>query len=135
MARMTQEQKLLVVQQAAELEAAEEARFKDGLPKRIFEIYALAQNLEISCFVKLEETGPCLCFDHDDERNHLYLDEKLTYKSSQYEVEFVESKLATEKQRKDQIEAEKNTARAAWDTLSAEQQRCLKEHIVWMRHK
>lgn len=136
MPRETKEQK--EAREEAQRQAREEAlkEFRQILPKRLFEMQAIAQTIGISVHTKMIESGPEVTFSCVVESSR-YLDETveetLNYESQPWEVDAVESWIHTKKREYDAKMRRSQIAKDLIAKLSDEEKTALKENIHLMR--
>ena len=109
------------------------AMYKASVPKRLMEAQALASWLGIAVHVSLTATGPSVRFEEENHHDKLYIDETITYETEEWELESLESTLASLKAKRDAYDARRIIAQGAWSRMSEEERAAIKEHIHWMR--
>ena len=109
------------------------AKYKADLPKRMMEAQALAQRLGVTTDVELTAIGPQVSFRCDNNEDKWYIDEVIGYDTEEWELEYLEGKLATIKEAQDAREERRQCAQSAFNNLSDDQKACLKEFIHYMR--
>jgi len=107
--------------------------YKASVPKRLMEAQALAAWLGIAVHVSLTATGPSVRFEEENHHDKLYIDETITYETEEWELESLESTLASLKAKRDAYDARRIIAQGAWSKMSEEERAAIKEHIHWMR--
>jgi KaiC/GvpD/RAD55 family RecA-like ATPase len=115
-----------------EYEAAKE-KFKAELPKRLMDAQALAVSIWVATHLELTESGPSVRFEYEDHGNKVYIDTTLTYNSEEWEVASLESDLNTVKLAKEEDARKLACAKSAWETLTDDQQACLKKYIHYLK--
>ena len=135
MARETKEQKTeRLALEALEYEM-EQRRFRESVPKRLFEAQALAQTLGVQVHLTMTEIGPEVNFAEYKFFKYTFHEETLDYNTAEWMLDSLEQNLQTLKELKEAYQSRKVLAEAAFEKLTKEEKEAVKEHIhsLWIR--
>ena len=134
MARKTKEEKLAEKAAYEEELRIEEEEFRKTVPALIAGYVIRAGLADIEAHVRLEDSGPVVFFRYQMRDYTLpSIESALSYTSQRWEIEYVGERITAIEQMQAEIAARKQLAQTAFDKLTDEEKKALKEFHYLVR--